>query len=316
MTDATTETRKPRIAIMGEFSAGKSTLSNLLLGTRALPEKVTATRLPPVWITSGVDEPFRIGMDGEEYPVSLDRLEDVPLDDTRFVMLNFVANILDRCDLIDFPGISDPNMASEVWERMLDEVDAVLWCTHATQAWRQSESAVWAMIPEHVRSNSLLLITRFDKLTNDNDRMRVRTRVARETKGLFAAICPISLTQALKAEEGDELWDRSGAKGLYAAIDVIIDRIEQGVGATPEPEAQVQSSAEVCELHVEAEPAEPVHILPRRVKPGGTARTPRPSAGSENVVDYSRMMDQPPTGNRLERLRADFRQAEENSQTG
>jgi len=36
--------RRPRIALMGEFSAGKSTLSNLLLGARPLPEKVTHFR--------------------------------------------------------------------------------------------------------------------------------------------------------------------------------------------------------------------------------------------------------------------------------
>ena len=45
--------RKPRLAIMGEFSSGKSTLCNLLLGARPLLEKVTATQLPPVWLSYG-----------------------------------------------------------------------------------------------------------------------------------------------------------------------------------------------------------------------------------------------------------------------
>ena len=48
---ADTEARKPRIAIMGEFSAGKSTLCNILLGQAPLPMRVTATRLPPVLMT-------------------------------------------------------------------------------------------------------------------------------------------------------------------------------------------------------------------------------------------------------------------------
>ena len=38
--------RRPRVALMGEFSAGKSTLSNLLIGKSALPVNVTATQLP------------------------------------------------------------------------------------------------------------------------------------------------------------------------------------------------------------------------------------------------------------------------------
>ena len=135
--------RKPRIALMGEFSAGKSTLSNLLMGQSPLPEKVTATRLSPVWISYGTNAPYRVDVDGTTEPVSIDRLEDIPVEQTRNIRLFLEADILEVCDLIDFPGISDPNMSSNVWERMLTEVDAVIWCTHATQAWRQSEAAVW-----------------------------------------------------------------------------------------------------------------------------------------------------------------------------
>ena len=43
--------KRPRVALMGEFSAGKSTLSNLLIGRAALPVNVTATQLPPVWMS-------------------------------------------------------------------------------------------------------------------------------------------------------------------------------------------------------------------------------------------------------------------------
>lgn len=251
MTGEDIETRKPRIAIMGEFSAGKSTLSNLLLGQRALPEKVTATRLPPVWMVAGSDEPFRIDTEGERHPVFFDSLEDVPLEETLYIKLSFEADILDHCDLVDFPGISDPNMSSEIWERMLDEVDGVLWCTHATQAWRQSEAAVWEMIPDRVRQNSLLVITRFDKLINDHDKARVRTRVAKETKGLFAGIYPISLTQALAADEGSALWETSGADAFYAALAGMVERIAEGEEA-PAPEAKPAAPVEP-----ESRPARP-----------------------------------------------------------
>ncbi len=214
--------RKPRIALMGEFSAGKSTLSNLLLGSRPLPEKVTATRLSPVWISHGSDTPYRVDVDGSTEPVSLDRLEGIPVEETRFIRLFIEAEILDLIDLIDFPGISDPNMESTVWERMLPEIDAVIWCTHATQAWRQSEAAVWDTIPDAVRENSILLITRYDKLTTDTDRRRVFKRVRRETKDMFGGTFPISLLQALEAGDDYDKWDGSGA-GPF--VDHFIDTI-------------------------------------------------------------------------------------------
>ncbi|MGB5871972.1 MAG: dynamin family protein [Albidovulum sp.] len=237
MTSADFEYRKPRIAIMGEFSAGKSTLSNLLLGHRVLPEKVTATRLPPVWMKSGIEAPCRKAVDGQIYPVDLDKLEDVPLEETLYVKLSFDAEVLDHCDLLDFPGISDPNMASEVWERMLGEVDGVIWCTHATQAWRQSEASAWGLIPEKVRENSILLITRFDKLTNDRDKERVLKRIKRETAGLFADACPISLTQALAAGEDETLLEASGAIAFFGTMNDIVGRTAL-LSHVPEPEAE------------------------------------------------------------------------------
>lgn len=353
MTGAETADRKPRIAIMGEFSAGKSTLSNLLLGERALPEKVTATRLPPIWMVHGSAAPYRVDADGNTHPVVRERLEDVPLEETLYVRLCFEAEVLEHCDLIDFPGISDPNMGSEVWERMLGEVDGVLWCTHATQAWRQSEAAVWEMIPEDVRQNSLLLITRFDKLITDSDRMRVRQRVAKETAGLFAGIHPISLTQALAAEAGDALWDSSGADGFYAAFVATIERIAGGGAATAPkrpalrveaPQPRVLELAEpiarrVSPLRVAPVPVDeteddlardeevaeddtdevalsapdavdPGRIIPRRVRPSGFARTPRPGADEGQATTRER----PPTrplraagGGELDGLRSEFR---------
>ncbi len=224
MTNQTHTRRKPRIALMGEFSAGKSTLSNLLLGSRPLPEKVTATRLSPVWMASGSEPPYRIDVDGTEELVSIEHLEEIPVEETRVIRLSFESDILDVCDLIDFPGISDPNMSTDVVERMLEEVDAVLWCTHATQAWRQSEQAVWEQMPEEVRKRSILLITRFDKLTTERDRGRVLKRVQHETKGMFGGIFPISLLQALQAGEDYEKWDASGA-GAFS--DHLIEMVQE-----------------------------------------------------------------------------------------
>jgi len=295
--------RKPRIALMGEFSAGKSTLSNLLLGARPLPEKVTATRLSPVWMSHGTQAPYRVDVDGTQEPVSIDALEGISVEETRVIRLFFEADILDACDLIDFPGISDPNMSAEVWQRVLEEVDAVLWCTHATQAWRQSEAAVWDTIPQAVREKSVLLVTRFDKLINERDRFRVMARLNKATQGLFAATFPISLTQALDAGDDQGAFEASGGGAFFEHLSKMIDDLGHAVGqtqiplgaATATPSAPIEPPADAVVLEdvvpTEATPddSDP-RILPRRVQYASGARSDRPARPQtkEQVIDMMR----------------------------
>ena len=218
-------TRKPRIAIMGEFSSGKSTLCNVLMGARPLLEKVTATQLPPVWLSYGPDDAYTMGLDGHAYDLDLRELEHVSLETTEHIRIFMKSDILRYCDLIDMPGISDPSMSSEVWERMAHLADAVLWCTHATQAWRQSEAGVWANFPQEMRQNSLLLVTRFDKIVGESDRAKVIKRVVQETEGLFAEVFPVSLLQAMRAGADESKWIESGADAFTRALFDIVHRI-------------------------------------------------------------------------------------------
>jgi len=289
--DQTSEGRKPRIAIMGEFSAGKSTLCNLLMNMRALPEKVTATRLAPVWMTKGPGQHMRVTTDGTQEPVSMDDLSAIEFQDTLYIRLCLEADILDHCDFIDFPGISDPNMDAEVWERVLVEADAVIWLTHATQAWRQSEAAVWDSVPEEVRERSILLATRFDKVVTEQDRARVMHRLKKEAGPYFDQVFPISLTDALAARDDYDMWTESGAAAVIEHLTDLIAALASQADSTP-AEAEGATTAQPAPRPVPVAvktvgPAQPTlvaetpdvpRIVPRRVKPRGSARRDRPDA--------------------------------------
>jgi len=224
--------RKPRLALMGEFSAGKSTLSNLLLGGAALPVRITATRLPPIWISHGEDRIVAVGHDGQERALDFGDLDAVSLSETRLIRLQTEADTLEICDLIDMPGISDPNMSADVWMSVMQEVDSVVWCTHATQAWRQSEAAVWEQIASGTNGRNLMLITQMDKLRCTRDRSRVLGRVRKEAGDLFEAIYPVSLTGALAAQEDASLWAESGAAAFVEhLVDLLLNApLTDGVG--------------------------------------------------------------------------------------
>lgn len=265
---------RPCVALMGEFSAGKSTLSNLLLGASALPVHVTATQLPPVWISQGSDAPYSVGMDGNEQPVDLDDLESVSVKDTNHIRIFHEAERLAEFDLIDMPGISDPNMAADVWQRVIHHADIVIWCSHATQAWRQSEAAVWSTMPAELRDSSLLLLTRMDKILSDRDRTRVIKRVESETKGLFRKVLPVSLIRALEADEGSDAWTDSGATDLMALLNDLVSEVANGGPRTPRSpdgasnDAGPDADADAAPDAVSPPKAKPARIvMPTRVRP-------------------------------------------------
>ncbi len=187
--------RRARVVILGEFSAGKSTLINLFTGNAKLKTQVTATQMPPVWMSYGTDEPYRVDLSGAEHPVDPSDPESISVSDTMYVRMFMQAPLLESFDLIDTPGNSDPNIASVAWERAAELADIAIWCSSSTQAWRQSELAAWRDVPEAVRANSILLLTRADKLTSDADREKVLNRVKREAGDLFTHIHMASLLE-------------------------------------------------------------------------------------------------------------------------
>lgn len=260
---------KTRIALMGEFSAGKSTVANLLLGRAASPVQVTATQLPPVWYRFGTEQASRVDAEtGAEDAMPTGDWSLATPQTTERINVQMEVDFLKRCDLIDMPGTSDPNMAPDLWERTLPDVDVVLWCTPAAQAWRQSEAALWDMLPPKLWENSLLLITRMDKLQTDRDRARVLLRVRRETEGLFHDVLPMSLLAALNASHGSEERRSSGVDTLFQRIVDVFERM--GVHDIRPAQTQVISPAAPAEG-----PIDSPKIIPRRVVRQSNA-SPRP----------------------------------------
>lgn len=215
---------RPVTAIMGEFSSGKSTLINFMLGEDVAATQVTATPLPPIWFTL-TDEPFTRGLRRDGTLEDIDLSDDVDFrEHYAIIHRGLTCPVLANCDMIDAPGISDPALHKDYLVFLARYMDFVVWCTPASQAWRQTEKVAFLKLPEVTREHSFLLITRVDKLRNAKDRNKVQTRVERDAGEYFADVVPIQTTKAAaipfeeRNEEPRGPWVMTGGRGFELAF--------------------------------------------------------------------------------------------------
>lgn len=136
------------IAIMGEFSAGKSTFVNALLGEEVAPMGVLPTtttinvfRRGP---TGGARVHYRDGriatLDPDEVHKFLHGLDSTEASRIRHVEIERTGSRMGDAAVVDTPGLNalDP-YHEQVAREFLDEADAVVWVFSATRSGAASE---------------------------------------------------------------------------------------------------------------------------------------------------------------------------------
>ncbi len=157
--------RPIRIAILGELNSGKSSLANLLAGAPALPaDPVANTRLPALLKYASKPSVTAIYESGEKiaFPVRKNVAEAIagiqdgagkgnlpagisaPSGSVKNLEVGLPSDILRSVEILDLPAGR--------WSLPGYGMDAAIWTTVATQAWRETERAQWTKLPQAVRS--------------------------------------------------------------------------------------------------------------------------------------------------------------------
>jgi hypothetical protein len=179
-----------RVAIVGEFSTGKSTLINALFGKELLPtaleactavvtkiRKVNPGEEPGLLVTfskSGLRK-----LPNKELRKALtfegQSQEDVPLEAQ--ILLPDGTFIDHGIEIVDTPGFNDPEGRGEsVTVGYLPNADAIIFLTHAARAFKDSEiNFLRDRIAVQDRDRVLFAINACDILEGNNDRSDLRT---------------------------------------------------------------------------------------------------------------------------------------------
>jgi hypothetical protein len=216
----------PRLALCGEFSAGKSSIVNLLLGCDTLPTSVLSSTRRPTYLrhASGL-RIEAISESGGREMVSPEMISMLVREDISHFDVGIPAGLLRHVELLDTPGFADPFHDHQRTVDAVEGTDICVWCTLATQAWRESERQAWLNLPSRFRANGILVVTHVDTLGHSGEHLRVRSRLAREAGDLFGAIVLIAVPDAARAVQAGgriadpRLWRDSGGEALVAALE-------------------------------------------------------------------------------------------------
>ena len=214
--------RPLRFAIMGEFNSGKSSLANLLANVECLPTAVVSnTRVPTLLYDASEPEIWAVHENGKRERLRADR--EAPSPSVFRLEVGVPSQRLRAVQLLDLPGLADTRSRPSGIDLSLHGVDAVVWCTVSTQAWKESERIAWSHLPARLRGRGLLVSTHVDLLHDVRDAEKVLTRLRSAAGPLFRDIVLVSTLDALALlrDEGAGSaapWSATGAGALDAAL--------------------------------------------------------------------------------------------------
>jgi GTP-binding protein EngB required for normal cell division len=237
---AAERSRPVRLAVVGEFNAGKSTFINALIGADVAPTGVLPTTATLHHLRWAPDPIARVLFTPPHEPP--ERI--VPLGELRATLASLDASTLARVELhmplpfllrveiLDTPGFNAPDPQHGVVARSaFEEADAAIWLLDATQAMKQSEREVLDEA-RRARLPVQLLVNKADRL-QPADLTRVMEAVdgALAETGIVSWARPLALSakRALAGKLGDaRALEDSGWVAVQALLDErIVARSEE-----------------------------------------------------------------------------------------
>jgi hypothetical protein len=222
-----TETRldRPlRVALCGEVNAGKSTLANLLAGIESLPTAIIShTLYPTLLYYSEQPEIWVVQENGKRERLRSSR--SLPLESVFRIEVGLPAPRLAAMQVLDLPGFVAFRSRSSFANLASHRIDAAIWCTVSTQAWKESERYAWSTLPPRLLARSLLVATHSD-LVREQDRPKLRNRLHEEVEASFTSIVLLSTLEAIAVMSSDRrsgpVWAATGAEALEMALAALL----------------------------------------------------------------------------------------------
>lgn len=227
-----------RVAIIGQFSSGKSTFLNALLGDEILPSGITPVTAKVCEIVYGENLALEVlYKNGEVIKKELTFLELVDeMENLKISHYKLYAPLplLKEVSFLDTPGFNSQNESdTETTNAILESVDGIIWLTLIDNVGKNSEKQILQTHISRYANKSICVLNQKDRLKNQGEIDTSIEYAKSAFSGFFEQTLAISAKMALDSiKRGDEsLYRESGIKEV---LDYINDSIYKRASSAKE----------------------------------------------------------------------------------
>lgn len=198
------ESEPMQIAVIGQFSSGKSTFLNALLGQDILPTGITPITSKVCKICYGEDYILEIlYKDGRKVLQNIDFLHKLSRENSQNIhhfCLYAPILSLKEINFLDTPGFNSQNSDdTHTTLKILENVDGIIWLTLIDNAGKNSEKTLLKEFITHFAQKSLCVLNQKDRLKDETEVQTSLEYAKSAFEGIFSAVIPISAKLALSA---------------------------------------------------------------------------------------------------------------------
>ncbi|MCC7495101.1 MAG: dynamin family protein [Fimbriimonadaceae bacterium] len=244
------------LLVMGEFSTGKSTLINALLGRVVAPMSATIETGHLSHFHYGSPERAVVHLrSGREREMALESVESLlragnPESQALLAQIEWVDYYLDLDLLRDIALVDTPGLGSvqahheQLTGRYLDTAQAVLWVFDSGQAGTGTESAYLETLGSH--RCVIGVINKADRV-DEFDRPGVGQHIRELAHGTLREVVWVSARQALGCALDQQPW--SAESGLPRLWEVVVEHVVQRQGLIAEVSRDGMLRDATCRLY-------------------------------------------------------------------
>ena len=178
-----------RITLAGPAGSNHYAIAALLAGT---PLSVDGAPCPTLELRAGAKARTVTVIEGRERIFNgcvLDKL--LPLGPSEPIRLYVPAFAMPHVELTVLPAYAGNDDRSRYLLDMIDDTDAVIWCSDAASRWSPNERRLWFTVPDDLKSRAMLVLTGAERLEDDADAREAHEEKLEFVAEDFAEVLPV-----------------------------------------------------------------------------------------------------------------------------